>query len=103
MFTEPAVLYAIMARLSDVTLTMTDRLALETNLGWKLMPGGVMFVLKARKRLCKSSKAMFDRLHILVNTGLLNTTIGLAMHNPSKFGINASVVGEYVNTFTWPR
>ena len=35
--------------------------------------------------------------------GLFNTTIGLAMHSPGKFGIKLSVVGKYGNTFTWPR
>ena len=61
-FTSRRVLDAILRRLS--TASASEIKELETDLGWKYVPGGVMFVPHAREMLDPLSKVNFDWAHI---------------------------------------
>ena len=100
-FVTPAVLSSIVRRLASAT--SSERKELETRLGWKYLPAGVMFDQTARRRICPSKKVMYDWAHIIFVNGVFNSHAGLLLHTLRKHGVKMNAFADYVKTFTWPH
>ena len=100
-FTTPAILLSIIQKLASAR--QSDRAELETNLGWKFMPRGVMFNPVARQRMCPSTKVTFDWAHVFFVNGVFNSHAGLVLHKLRALRVNMDVFVQYVRSFRWPH
>ena len=98
--TTPAVLAALVARLQAAPAREVAEL--ETRLGWKLMPHGVMFCPSVRARVCPSTKVMYDWAHVIFVNGVFNIHAGLLLHAIREYGTSMDIFAKYVRSFSWP-
>ena len=98
--TTPAVLAAFVARLR--TAPASELAELETRLGWKFMPNGVMFCPSVRARVCPCTTVMYDWAHVIFVNGVFNIHAGLLLHAIRGYGTPIDSFVKYVRSFKWP-
>ena len=96
----PAVLDAIVRRL--LRARPSELADLETDLGWKLQPHGIMFHPTARRRMCPSNKLCYDWAHIFMVNGLWNFVVCKVLLKFREHDIKPPVISTYVESFSWP-
>ena len=96
----PAVLDAIVRRL--LRARPSELADLETDLGWKLQPHGIMFRPTARRRMCPSNKLCYDWAHIFMVNGLWNFVVCKVLLKFREHDIKPPVISTYVESFSWP-
>ena len=100
-FVTPAVLDAILRRLTAASKSERD--ALETDLGWKHLPRGIMYNPGSRARMCPSDRVNYDWAHILFANCIFNGHAGMLLHKLRQLGVKLATLESYVKSFKWPR
>ena len=103
-FATTEVIAAILRRLQGAAARSNTELEhLQTELGWKYVPAGIMYDPISRVRCCPSRVACFDWMHIIFVNGIFNANAGLMLHALRRLGIRMDTVRGYVELYSWPH
>ena len=100
-FTTRAIMEGIVRRLTAAAGT-PDLGEVQTCLGWKYMPNGVMFNAVSRRRLCPTRVACYDWAHIIFVNGVFNIHAGILLHTLRALKVDINIICQYVKSFHWP-
>ena len=76
--------------------------SLETDLGWNLIPTGVMLDPDLAPIMDPAEQNSFDPMHVYFVGGVFNVHVGVMMHELKPYQITYEKLHEYASLWHWP-
>ena len=84
-------------------MVATQRKALETNLGWNIEPGGLLWNDSLLCRAHPVDHVLFDWMHVFFVSGIFNITLFLVLHHFTTCGVSYQNIHDFVAAWSLPR
>ena len=101
----PGTIAAIVSKLREASTTYGagQFKELQTSYGFTFEPESILFDDVLRPKVCPSTHAIYDYMHVLFVTGVFNHCLGRIMHALRKTNFTYHATHQFLQQWTWPH